>query len=440
MRRLIFATLALALPHAAGAQEPAPPEPFAEYFKNADSPEAAQQLEMILQRTKYGPEAVPALRALLESDAPGRVRGAAVAAIGRVFQRGEKAYPSALLEAAFDRHWFVRANALATVGVMKVHPKGAVTVLLPFTKDERYHQRGDAMILLARVGKGDPKAIAAIKAGREDQHFFVRHSAHFALYEATSDLGEFVPYLVRTAASAESKANKPIPEDAPEEVRQSAAQRNLCILACSMELLELAERGPERFVAVLHQLLQDESAQFREDTVLAIRQVVSTAVETAKIPPVASPDIFEEPKPKEATPLELVKEHFVSGNGFTERLKKMRAADPDAAIREAATRALKAFAEARTAKPAEPEALLKPMFLPAGSAWEDSPILRQPGIARWPASGERAGNVWLAEGVKWNWFTQSYEYEGKTAGGTTWLFGDGTVTPKSSAVPRSPDE
>jgi hypothetical protein len=220
------------------------------------------------------------------------------------------------------------------------------------------------LLLLGRTAGQDPKAIEAMNQATNDKVFDVRYSARIALFRARNKLDEHLPYLIRVREDPASVLS-PVPADSP-VAKQEREERNLFLLGIATQMIEWSESRAEELATVLLKLLSDESAVMRRG---AANLIAASAVKVELAPqkggdpfalagmskdgglssilPYIDPEeaakqkketrTKERPqKSKVALCLERLK--------VQDRLRKLRDADPDRSVREAARKALEQLA------------------------------------------------------------------------------------------------
>src|SRR5436190_689850 len=178
--RLGIATglLLIALPTSVRAQPPAlPPPSDAEIEQHARRLDAkndkAARLEAIhwLNSRSFAKNAglaIPALEGCIRQDPVMECRREAVLALALIAGKLKQPCPLAIVETFLDPEDEPRWMAMASIGSFKAFAPGAVDILLRCADADKPGLRSDALLLLARAGAKDKRALDAIERGKQD--------------------------------------------------------------------------------------------------------------------------------------------------------------------------------------------------------------------------------------------------------------------------------
>jgi hypothetical protein len=283
--------------------------------------------------------------------------------MGNIEKHLDHPCPVVLVEALLDKDDNVRYAAGAEIWFLrKSAAPGCVNVLLRGVRDDRDDIRNDCVMFLGHLAPKDARSLAAMDAAKTDRAYIVRNSAYCAKFIATDDLDENLRYMIRTREEPE-EALKPAPLDT-ELAKRDRCARNLVEVASAMRLVEWSENRADQFAAELMKLLGDDSATTRRGAArivgFASRKIALAkqdeigqmtrgllpflAADHEIIPKDSKPPANEKPEPSKLL-------YRLETLQVTERLKKMREADPDPTVREVAAWALERLEAVRPKKP-----------------------------------------------------------------------------------------
>lgn len=130
---------------------------------------------------------------------------------------------AALIEAAAEKNWFIRANAIAVLGRLKAAE--AIPVFIAALDDEQTYVRGDAAIALGSFGAKAAAATDALIKALDDS------SNDFYAAEALGKIGaaalKAIPFLEKAAQKAFEMGDEQLPDYASAAIRRikAAARR-----------------------------------------------------------------------------------------------------------------------------------------------------------------------------------------------------------------------
>jgi hypothetical protein len=313
---------------------------------------------------------VPALERCIRKDPDMECRREAVGSLAMIAHHLSRPCPLAVIESFLDKEDEPRWMAMAYLGLFKTFEAGAVDVLLRAVESEKPGVRSDSLLILARAGPKEERALRAIEKGKDDKTFQVRHTAHIAWFTATDRLPDYLDYIIRVREDADGSL-QPVPRD-PEAAQNEKAMRNLFILGATIRMIEWSEQRPDELATDLLKRLEDKSPLMRRGAVNLIAAVaVKTELRDPKkddmpwmmhiLPYIEQGDLFKtlgEKKDKKETK-EAKKEPpqpsraalALEKRGVQERLVALRDMDPDRSVRDAARVALERLASVLKTKP-----------------------------------------------------------------------------------------
>lgn len=291
-------------------------------------------------RAKGAEAAIPALSKCIREDDDWDVRSKAVESLALIALDRKMPCPVVVVEAMLDADELVRAHANTYAGLFPQYAPGSIEVLLRCARSENRYVRADSLFHLARAGGKDKKILAVIESAQRDPTFWVRHSAHCALFTANDNLLEFLRYILRLSDDPQAGAD-PAKKDT-EEGKRERETRNLSALGGSMRLIEWSEKRPDELANALLKLLDDPSPVLRRGSAKAIGMTVAKFETTKWSPYLLLP---KEEKPAKKPPQKSNVAIVLAKLNAERRLRALRDDDKEASVREAARVALERWAK-----------------------------------------------------------------------------------------------
>ena len=346
----------------AQAQESSVDKTIANHLKTLQTSNDAGALKAALQalnplsRQPEAVKAVPVLIEFIRSDSLGEIRGLAIEVLGLIQRERGQPCPLVIVESRFGEDADVRNYAAVYAGIFDKFEPWAVDVLLRQLATEDPLEKGEVLIWLAIVEKHDAELLDLLRKHTKDSHFYVRHCAHWAVYNTTNKLEDIVPYCVVLTASAVEKPSL-LSADASEDMKDRQTQRNLVTLSGTGKLMSLLTSDDDGFAALMKLRLQDNSPEVRRQTLIALEKAISMIAESSSTRwiPRFSLEHTEQLQPKkQKTALERLQGAFLRDVEIEDRVTRLRDMDPDEKVRIAAAGLLKTMVEVRQKKPSPP--------------------------------------------------------------------------------------
>jgi HEAT repeat protein len=201
--------------------------------------------------------AIPALERVIKDDPETDVRRRAITTLARLELQRKRPCPLALFEAVLSPTDNVRWEAGLWVGQFQEFAPGAAAVLLRGTRSDKPDVRGNVLFPLGRAARKDAKLVPAIRERLKDEAWFVRDCAQIALYRATDQFDDYLPYLARERETAHRA--RPAGEGESAAEKRLRETRNLLLIGRAGLLSEWLETRPKDVARVLGKMLDDKA-------------------------------------------------------------------------------------------------------------------------------------------------------------------------------------
>jgi hypothetical protein len=309
---------------------------------------------------------LPALQNCLGNDPEARVREKAAETLTVVARNHQPPVcPLALVRALLDPDADVRMVACFGAGNFKKFDPAALAVLQRCARAEDPQIRRNAAEVASCYGKEDrDRALGLVRELTRDKHFWVRDGARWALFRATDQLEDLVPYCVRMRV--ELRPKKPFNPKEPEAEPNERARKNLIRYSTWVYLYRLTAERTDAMAKLLGELTRHESPQMREgvaDFLADFARRVLSLREPKKGERAGPIDDLEgrfsvsKPfDPKRETLAQAARRMTKVADRLRElkvesALERLRDRDPEAAVRASAAEALKELAAVRGKAP-----------------------------------------------------------------------------------------